>query len=389
MKISTRNILKLGLLTVAVFAPLSLSGVAFGVTLSALAVIWSVARGEKIFAPRDVASKKVFYAIAVFSALMVVSAFFSVDLSSTLKRMATIAGYFALFVALAGFDDIDYLRKLIKVFIAVVLAHSIYGIIQYFSGLDVMRDGYVCRSRIIGVVGHFNCLASILGAAVPVVFSFFYFEKNPKKKILYGAVFVIISSALLLTFTRGAWAGVFAALSFMAFLKNRKIIIIPLILAVLAMALPVSRARIIGTFQNEESGRLIFWRTTPRLIMERPFFGWGADSFKKLFYSRYDDVMPEKGHFHPHNMYLAVAQQFGLVGLAAFLVLFYYLLAGLIRKFYALKDGFPSVIVFGAIGAVVEFLTHGLVDEPFRGYFIPYILFFLAGVSYAVIAKKD
>ncbi|MDI6757220.1 MAG: O-antigen ligase family protein, partial [Endomicrobiia bacterium] len=369
---SKKNILKLGFLVVAVSAPLSISGAVLGVTLTALAVIWSVAGGEKIFAPRDVASKKVFYAIAVFSALMVVSAFFSGDISSSLKRMATIAGYFALFVALAGFNDTSYLRKLVGIFIAVVAAHSIYGIIQYFSGLDIMRDGYVCRSRIIGVVGHFNCLASILGAAVPVVFSFLYFEKNPKKKILYGVSFVIISSALLLTFTRGAWAGVFAALSFMAFLKNRKIIVIPLILAVLALALPVSRTRIIGTFRNEESGRLIFWRTTPRMIMERPFFGWGADSFKKSFYSKYDDIMPEKGHFHPHNMYLSIAQQFGLVGLAAFLVLFYYLLSGLIRRFYTLKDGFPSAIVFGAIGAVVEFLTHGLVDEPFRGYFIPY-----------------
>ncbi|MCS7227615.1 MAG: hypothetical protein NZ839_01470, partial [Endomicrobia bacterium] len=62
-------------------------------------------------------------------------------------------------------------------------------------------------------------------------------------------------------------------------------------------------------------------------------------------------------------------------------ILFYLNLAGLWSLYKSLQ-GFDKVVVLGIIGSVVVFLCYGLVDEPFRAHFAPYVQFFLISIGY-------
>lgn len=68
--------------------------------------------------------------------------------------------------------------------------------------------------------------------------------------------------------------------------------------------------------------RLIFWKTSLRIIADHPLLGGGTGSFAREFAKHAYD-RPGFYANNPHNEYLMIASQLGLVGLALFLWLLY------------------------------------------------------------------
>ncbi len=64
----------------------------------------------------------------------------------------------------------------------------------------------------------------------------------------------------------------------------------------------------IGSFAINGSGRAAFWRTTMASFWESPFAGKGAGSSEGLIESVYTNMR------HPHNDYLRIAHDYGLIG---------------------------------------------------------------------------
>lgn len=68
--------------------------------------------------------------------------------------------------------------------------------------------------------------------------------------------------------------------------------------------------------------RLIMWQTASRIVLEHPIFGAGTGSFKDE-YAKNDYDHSEVHSVNPHNEYLLIAAQLGLIGLSGFLLLLY------------------------------------------------------------------
>jgi O-antigen ligase len=108
-------------------------------------------------------------------------------------------------------------------------------------------------------------------------------------------------------------------------------VLVPVLLAGLA-AVPASRARIaqavgeLVTYKEQKEItsmgiRVVFWRNTLPVIAQRPLFGWGTGGFEPAYAAQ---VAGQPGILgtvtrDPHNQYLSVTAQHGLVGLAVFL----------------------------------------------------------------------
>jgi O-antigen ligase len=311
---------------------------------------------------------------------MVVSTIFSSDKISSVKRIITVAGYFIIFVGLSSFEDKNFVKKCLKIFVLLCVIHSVYAIVQYFTGIDIVHKGYQKYSRVIGIVGHFNSLAGILGLVFPVVVSFFYFLE--RKKVLNLVYSIILLASIVLTFTRGIWLGTFFAFLVLSFLFDKRLVFFILLFSILIFLIPQTKKRILSTFESgNQTTRIYFLKETPKLVLKRFVLGYGPDSFRKVFYEHYPNF-PERGHFHPHNMYLHILFELGILGLLTFLVLFYKILEWLIKAYYLSQEKFVKSLILGIIGSVIVFLVYGFVDEPFRAHFAPYVLFFLLGVSF-------
>jgi putative inorganic carbon (HCO3(-)) transporter len=374
------SLTKFPLLMLSIFLPFSISGISISVSLLFLGYLVLCFTNRKIVFPSEPEVRNIIYLIIIFVFIMVVSTIFSSDKISSVKRTITVAGYFIIFVGLSSFEDKNFVKKCLKIFVLLCVIHSVYAIVQYFTGIGIVHKGYQKYSRVIGVVGHFNSLAGILGLVFPIVVSFFYFLK--RKKVLNLVYSIILLAGIVLTFTRGIWLGTFFAFLVLSFLFDKRLVFFILLFSILIFLIPQTKKRILSTFESRnQTTRIYFLKETPKLVLKQFILGYGPDSFRKVFYEHYPDF-PEQGHFHPHNMYLHILFELGILGLLTFLVLFYKILEWLIKVYYLSQEKFVKSLILGTIGSVIVFLIYGFVDEPFRAHFAPYVLFFLLGISF-------
>ncbi len=374
------SLTKFSLLILSIFLPFSISGISISVSLLFLGYLVLCFTNKKIVFPSEPEVRNIIYLIIIFVLIMIVSTIFSSDKISSVKRTITVAGYFIIFVGLSSFEDKNFVKKCLKIFVLLCVIHSVYAIVQYFTGIDIVHKGYQKYSRVIGIVGHFNSLAGILGLVFPIVVSFFYFLE--RKKVLNLVYSIILLAGIVLTFTRGIWLGTFFAFLVLSFLFDKRLVFFILLFSILIFLIPQTKKRILSTFESgNQTTRIYFLKETPKLVLKQFVLGYGPDSFRKVFYEHYPDF-PEQGHFHPHNMYLHILFELGILGLLTFLVLFYKILEWLIKTYYLSQEKFVKSLTLGTIGSVIVFLVYGFVDEPFRAHFAPYVLFFLLGVSF-------
>jgi O-antigen ligase len=95
---------------------------------------------------------------------------------------------------------------------------------------------------------------------------------------------------------------------------------------------PASRARIdkavheVQTYRDQPQLtsmgiRIVFWVNSLALVRERPVLGWGTGAFETAYRAQVQGVTGVPGTIakDPHNQYLSIAGEHGLVGLAVFL----------------------------------------------------------------------
>jgi O-antigen ligase len=116
-------------------------------------------------------------------------------------------------------------------------------------------------------------------------------------------------------------AGVFVAVALFAFL---------------ALRVPILQARFFHRVDSDLqtslqylrfSGRDVFWSVTFNHALEKPFVGWGPGS-SRLLVARVVFQMERGEEYHPHNDYLRVFHDMGVIGLALLLLAWIPLLIG-------------------------------------------------------------
>ena len=114
-----------------------------------------------------------------------------------------------------------------------------------------------------------------------------------------------------------------------------------------------------GIFINT-TGRLLAWNVTQSAIREKPILGWGMGSSQDLVAATHPTLV------HPHNEYLRIAHDFGLLGLfllAVVLAVSYRILASntaSVDKSGHSRPALLASVVFptwGALALVENFLT--------------------------------
>jgi len=108
------------------------------------------------------------------------------------------------------------------------------------------------------------------------------------------------------------------------------------------------------------TSRLVIWNRALEIFKQYPITGSGLNTFRIMNQTRaaLDPVM----YIHPHNLYLGILCQLGIVGLIGIGIA----LICTTSEILLCQD---SLIKMAAMGALAALLIHGLVDVP---YFEPY-----------------
>ena len=133
-----------------------------------------------------------------------------------------------------------------------------------------------------------------------------------------------------------------------------------------------------------DMGRISIWRDTIYLIAQAPFTGWGPATFEGAF-ALYARIIRVPLFTYAHQLYLGIAFEQGLGGLAVWIAL---QLAALVALCEAdIREGGADLTRLAALTSVVTLAVHGLLDDPvFAGGAVP-LLF--VGAGFAALASRS
>lgn len=311
-------------------------------------------------------------------------------------------------------------RKQLEIFTVVFLSAAVFisvnGLVQKISGHDFIFGEIINSGRVNSSFRHANDFGGYLTLVCPFLLALFMsynfsakksgnmqsignFFKNPVfTMVLLPAVCILAVICLGWTLSRGAWVGFFIALLFFGLIKKRffffSCLIVIMFYAVFSPSLSqVRQASLFGDYidevetqrqqkLNEEnrknyklgkfselmkflkdfsgSGRGAYWQEAIAVIKKAPILGFGVNT--------YSLVAP---HFklswggYPHNCYLQMAAEIGLLGLLSFLWIIISLTRGSLRKLKSMKDDNLSFIMVGSLAGLVAFWIHSFFDTNF------------------------
>ena len=215
-----------------------------------------------------------------------------------------------------------------------VLIVSTIGIGQYLFGaaelrwIDAHRFGDI-GGRVTSLFSNPNILSVFLLLYFPfVLWATFSPQNKGRIRIFYAVASVLCVFCILLTWSRGAWLGLFLECLLFLIFHNRKsrrsILLLPPLALLSLPLLPQSfRGRLLSIGDLRESSiryRLQTWIGTWRMLEEYPVgIGVGERAWRAIYPPF--AVSGTKTVMHAHNVFLQVATELGVVGSIVFLLL--------------------------------------------------------------------
>jgi len=273
------------------------------------------------------------------------------------------------FIATSIFiDSRQRLENSLLALVASIGLASLYLIREWTGAAPVYGVGYRPGS----VAGDPNVFSASAVTVLPIMVAFALGQKGRKRAFCLACLLATVV-AILLASSRGGFVA-FVVLLVLQMRDGRhrgKFVVIVLVIVALFLVSPVSPLdRILHpTYSDTESSdaRLQLWGIAFRIIADHPIVGVGLWQFAP-YLRKYMPPGVDLGFLVPHNTYLEVTVELGLVGLALFLAMFFFSLLNLsrIRK-AARKSGdafmysMATAIGNGLIGfAIAAFFVSGM-----------------------------
>ena len=102
-------------------------------------------------------------------------------------------------------------------------------------------------------------------------------------------------------------------------------------------------------------GRTGFWSAALEIIKKNPLIGTGLNTYSKV----------EVKHGYPHNCYLQMAAEIGIIGLLAFLFILWRIFYNGFGTLKKIADPYYQNILMGLLAGFLGFLVHSFVDTNF------------------------
>jgi len=326
-----------------------------------------------------VSAQRIPTALYAFAGLIFVSIaglFFAIDTFTVMRIVIDwlAFGLISLFVSQRGASDLTAIA------ISLALSGGILGVMALgnLSEQQAIAGGAIVTNRASASFAHPTSLALFLILTFPAAFALGL--RGPTRwRWVMMASGVLALLGLLLTETRGSIIGAgFALIWMMArWAPFRRLALAGLGVLVIVVALSFGSVTksgpvtVVGdrlatlSLNSEGDQRLEIWATTPKIIAEHPIFGIGQGNFPA--------VSPAFGLVdvggvpfdHAHDLFLNIAAELGLVGLALLLIMLF-ALVGSARTVLADRQSEFYPLGLAITASLLGVLVNSLTEYPLR-----------------------
>jgi len=288
-------------------------------------------------------------------------------------------------------------------------AQGALGVYQFLFRIG--PDAFILLDRFMRAAGSFhqpNPYAGYLGLTLPVAVSLtlwgwqrmanFVIPGRERSKalawaLLYTGLAGVIGAGLLVSWSRGAWLGAAAGVGLVVLARSRRMLMAGLafLVALLLLGamgglspevlpapitarladvpayLGVGIEQIVAQPVNDENfsviERLAHWLAAQRMWETAPWLGVGPSNYATV-YSSVRLPLWEDALGHAHNIYLNVLAETGLIGLAAYLLMWTGVAGWLWRRTRQQQLGsWEQALLVGVLGVVAHLTVHQLFDN--------------------------
>ena len=347
------------LLLVLAFIPALISA-AYAVA-GVLLVVWIVSLRREGRSPESLRSPFVFL-FGVLALLTVLSAAFSRDPAVSSRHLAGLSLLLVVPIAMDLVDSASRARAVCLSLGAMGVLLGLLGIWQFLHGGDDLEN------RIRGTLSHYMTFAGLEAISGCLLLGIALEERGRRRWI--GALAAVPLAAVLLTYTRGAYVGILAALLLYAAVRRPRALLIlaPALVAVFFAAPPEIRQRIRSIADLSDTtnrDRIAMARAGARMVSDRPVFGLGPDMVEPYYPLYRDPDAPRWRVPHLHNNFIQIAAAHGVFAAAAYAMI---LAAFLVRTVGRLRrETIPglSAVWTGALLAGAALTIAGLFEYNF------------------------
>ncbi len=339
--------------------------------------------------------------VALIVVLYAYSASTSLTPSSDINVFLTIATF--LVFVLVFINMIKNLRQLMNITVIMVLSGalvSLYGIYQQLTGnvdtrwqdTSMFED---ISGRAVSTLANPNVLGEYLILLIPIAIALIFIKRGGLNKLVFAGTLGVMALCLIYTYSRGCWIGIIVGLVLFLAIKGKKLWIFGIAAAMSVVAiLPdsvMSRFTSIGDLKDTSSSfRLLIWLGTLRMLKDfwLPGVGLSEEAFGRAypFYSYIGIDAP-----HPHNLFLQLDTQAGIVALITFLVLIVIFYRTSIVEYLKNIKTDAGWIIVAVMSAMAAFLVQSMFDNTWYNYrlILMFSMVLGIGVKTAMILREE
>lgn len=290
-------------------------------------------------------------------------------------------------------------RAVVLALLAGLLLQSVFSVLQYGYAFDIGGLGFTVGDvrRVSGTVGWPNTLGAYAAAILCLPIALWTSRVFRGHSLLLVLAIIAGAAPLALSFSRGAWVALAVAVIIMYLLGLKRgwisigrFITQVVVLVALAAAAGLLLVEQINDRSSQDtlSVREELNNVALNMVEAQPVLGIGLNTFVPAM--RAYDPRNVSAYFPEpvHNIYLLVAAETGLVGLALFLATIVLLARdGLIV--WRRGGRFVSALAIGLLGGLIAILVSNLTDVHLRTDVIYALWWLLAGLILALRRRLD
>lgn len=334
-----------------------------------------------------------FRAWGIFLLITILTVPFSIHTALSIREIIRILTIVSLFIL--GYSVISenkHFTTQIKIVIYSMLLPGAFAYYQFFtdSGLTLPLENIY--NRIYGTFAHPNLFAYYL--IIPLALTLIIVLIKKKKElstILFSGLLAAYTTLLLLTYTRGAWIAFLLIIFVVGIFKYKKILVVAaLIFVLLYTAIPTVQERANRIIEPDPYGSIVWrmglWEDGWGYAMQNPWLGHGAGTAKDVILKERGEA---KGSPHPHNDYLKILLEYGLLGSLAYLYLLISTLYLLWKKYRSeVRPNFKNIYL-GIFALTLALFIMSAGDNMIRNTALQWALWSLIGGTLAVSSYTE
>jgi len=265
------------------------------------------------------------------------------------------------------------------------------GINQHFLGMDFIRNHVMIHHRINSTFRAPNDFAAYLVIVIPILLSCLALKslslnKDRKVSVILTSMLAIV--CLGLTYSRGGWLSIgIASITFSLLHRDFfKRMLLGVIAFIGIFTWKMLKEREFIAFQNllGSFGRGTYWHEAMSVIAAKPVFGFGLNTYS-IVVRRFK----EGWGGYPHNCYLQMTAELGIVGLSAFLWIFVRLYRTFFQALQRTIDLEIRALLVGTAAGLTGFLIHSAFDTFFYSVQLGAMMWLIMGLLIRLIALEE